>query len=96
MTRRARGKSRDGLFRWLASGEVAVGEVTANPLLVDCPACGATRLQACRKPSRRSGGHVDVDPHPSRIERAGAAVDQPNAPALPSRLPAQPRTEPPR
>lgn len=80
---RRKGHSRDGLFRWLADGEVAVDEITANPLLVDCPACGAAPRARCTKPSRRGGGRIDVDPHPSRIDATGHAVDQPQPPETP-------------
>lgn len=95
MTRR-QGKSRDGLFRWLTDGEVALGEITANPLLVPCPACGAVARQRCTKPSRRPGGRTDVDPHPSRITAAGTPVDQPGTPEQPPSSHTQTRTEPPR
>jgi hypothetical protein len=97
MTRR--GTSRDGLFRWLADGEVAVDEVTANPLLVACPVCGAGIRQSCRQPSRHRGGHLDRDPHPSRIDAAGAtgaAVDQASTTALPPSVHAQPPRKVPR
>jgi hypothetical protein len=63
--RRARGRSRDGLFSWRPDGEIAIGEVLVNPLTVACdwPPCRAPIGERCST----------LKPHPSRVDKARAA-----------------------
>lgn len=68
--RRARGRSRDGLFSWRPDGEIAIGEILVNPLIVACPwpPCRAAVGQRC----------TTRKPHPSRVDNARAATAQPS------------------
>lgn len=71
--RKPRSGHGDGLFRWLADGEVALDQITANPLTVECRDCGAAIGQRCTRPSRWAHGRAERAPHESRLLAADTA-----------------------
>lgn len=77
MTRRKphSGPGATGLFTWLTDGEVALDQITANPLTAECHDCGAAIGQRCTRPSRWARGRAERAPHDSRLKAADAAQE---------------------
>lgn len=89
MNRRKPRSGGQGLFSWApASGEVAIGEVLANPLTVACrwPTCRAPAGDRCRRLGIGGRRHT-CPPHPCRHDDATAL-------ATAAQQAQEPRTEP--